>query len=88
MGDRTLKVSMSPDLAAQVEELARAQRRSPEEVMREAVRRYVELQRRWDAALEDAQSAATAAGLNSQEEIDAAVDEAVKQSRRERRGED
>jgi CopG family transcriptional regulator / antitoxin EndoAI len=81
----TFTISLPPDLAAEVDRLAAEEHRSRSELFREAFRRYVNSQRRWDRILDVGPRAARAAGLASEEAIDAAVDQAVRDVRRERR---
>ena len=81
----TFTISLPPDLAAEVDRLAAEEHRSRSELFREAFRRYVNSQRRWERILELGPQAAAGAGLHSDEEIDAAVDEAVRNVRAQRR---
>lgn len=81
----TFTISLPPDLAAEVDRLAAQEHRSRSELFREAFRRYVNSQQRWERILDFGPRAAEAAGLRTEEEIDAAVDEAVKNVRERRR---
>ena len=81
----TFTISLPPDLADEVDRLAAEEHRSRSELFREAFRRYVSSQRRWERILQLGPEAASAAGLDGDEAIDAAVDEAVREVRRQRR---
>jgi metal-responsive CopG/Arc/MetJ family transcriptional regulator len=63
---------ISEDLLHQVEETARAQNRQPEEVVTEAVRKYLDEQR-WMRALGYGRQRATAVGITTEEGIDKAI---------------
>jgi metal-responsive CopG/Arc/MetJ family transcriptional regulator len=80
----TFTISLPPDLATEVDRLAAEEHRSRSDLFREAFRRYVNGQRRWERILELGPKAAAAAGLESDDAIDAAVDEAVRDFRRHR----
>jgi predicted transcriptional regulator len=80
----TFTISLPPDLANEVDRLAAEEHRSRSELFREAFRRYVNSQRRWDRILRIGPEAASSAGLDSDEAIDAAVNEAVRDVRRQR----
>jgi len=82
---QTFTISLPPDLADEVDRVAAAEHRSRSELLREAFRRYVKSQRRWERIFEAGTRSAADAGLNSEEAIDAAVDEAVRDVRRQRR---
>jgi CopG family transcriptional regulator/antitoxin EndoAI len=81
----TFTISLPPDLAAEVDRLAAEEHRSRSELFREAFRRYVNSRQRWERILEFGPHAAATAGLDSEATIDAAVDEAVREVRRQRR---
>jgi predicted transcriptional regulator len=74
----TFTISLPPDLAAEVDRLAAQEHRSQSELFREAFRRYVNSQQRWERILDFGSRAAEAAGLDTEGSIDAAVDEAVR----------
>lgn len=80
----TFTISLPPDLAADVDRLAAEEHRSRSELFREAFRRYVNSQRRWERILDLGPQAAAAAGLHSEEAIDVAVDGAIRHVRRQR----
>lgn len=81
----TFTISLPPDLAAEVDRLAEEEHRSRSELFREAFRRYVNSRQRWERILEFGPLAAAASGLVAAAAIDAAVDEAVDDVRRQRR---
>ncbi len=82
---QTFTISLPPDLAAEVDRLAAEEHRSRSELFREAFRRYVNSRRRWERIRALGPRAAAEAGLQTEQEIDAAVDEAVRDVRRLRR---
>jgi predicted transcriptional regulator len=82
---QTFTISLPPDLAAEVDRLAAEEHRSRSELFREAFRRYLNSRRRWERILAFGPQAAAEAGLQTEPEIDAAVDEAVREVRRRRR---
>ena len=81
---RTFTISLPPELAAEVDRLAMEEHRSRSELFREAFRRYVNSQRRWERILQLGPQAAAVAGLDNEEAINAAVDEAVRHVRQRR----
>jgi predicted transcriptional regulator len=81
----TFTISLPPELAAQVDRLAAEEGMSRSELFREAFRRYVNSQRRWERILTLGPQAAAQAGLDTEEAIDAAVDAAVRDVRQHRR---
>ena len=82
---QSFTISLPPDLAAEADRLAGQERVSRSRLFREALRLYVNSGRRWERVLDFAPRAAAAAGLGSEEAIDAAVDEAVRDLRGRRR---
>lgn len=82
---RTFTISLPPDLAAEVDRLAAEEHRSRSELFREAFRRYVNNQRRWERILDFGARAAATAGLENEEAVDDAVDQAVRDVRQRRR---
>lgn len=83
---QTFTISLPAELAREVDRLAEQEHRSRSELFREAFRRYVNSQRRWERIFDFGAHAAAAAGLENEAEIDAAVDEAVRDVRQQRRG--
>ncbi len=81
----TFTISLPPDLADEVDRLAAEEHRSRSELFREAFRRYVNSQRRWERILDLGPQVTVVNGLDSEESIDVAVDEAVRDIRRWRR---
>lgn len=82
---QTITISLPPDLASQVDRLAAAEHRTRSELLREAFRRYVAAQERWDRIFETGPRAASRAGLRSEKDIEAAVDLEVRRVRRSKR---
>lgn len=81
---QTFTISLPPELASEVDRLAAEEHRSRSELFREAFRRYVNSQRRWERILDFGPAAAAAAGLQDEDVIDDAVDNAVRAVRRRR----
>jgi len=82
---RTFTISLPPDLAEEVDRIAAAEHRSRSELLREAFRRYVGAQQRWERIFAYGEQVAAEAGLTSEQAVDAAVASAVKEVRRNRR---
>lgn len=78
---QTVTISLPADLAAEVDRIAAIEHRTRSELFREVFRRYGESRRRWDAIFEHGERSARAAGLTADEDIDAAVDDAVREVR-------
>lgn len=74
----TFTISLPKDLADEVDRLARSERRSRSELVREAFRQYVQRQARWASIFSYGEHAARAAGVRSERE----VNRIVKQQRR------
>ncbi|HKF77375.1 MAG TPA: ribbon-helix-helix protein, CopG family [Candidatus Dormibacteraeota bacterium] len=75
-------MSLPPDLAAEVDRVARAEHRSRSELLREAFRQYVQRRQRWEAIFDYGEARGRQLGLRSEEDIARLVD----QDRQERRG--
>lgn len=82
---KTFTISLPADLAEEVDRIAAAEQRSRSELLREAFRRYVAGQRRWERIFAYGERAAKEAGLASEAAVDAAVNSAVRDVRRQRR---
>ena len=82
---RTFTISLPRELAAEVERRAAAEHRTRSELFREAFRRYVASEQRWERILDYGPQVAREHGLNTDAEIDAAVVDAVREIRRKRR---
>ena len=83
---QTFTVSLPPELAEEVDRLAAAEHRTRSELFREAFRRYLASQERWDRIFRLGEASARQAGLQTSAQVDRAVDEAVREVRRQRRG--
>ena len=77
---RTVTISLPPELAHEVDQLAAAEHRTRSELLREAFRQYVTNRKRWESLFAYGERQAQAVGLTSEE----AVAEAVKARRRQR----
>ncbi|MGH2442144.1 MAG: CopG family ribbon-helix-helix protein [Chloroflexota bacterium] len=82
---QTFTISLPADLAAEVDRLAAEENRSRSELFRESFRRYVTAKRRWERIFDLGSRVTASAGLDSEEEIDAAVDDAVHDVRLQRK---
>ncbi len=80
----TFTVSLPPELAEQVDRLAAAEHRTRSELFREAFRRYLATQDRWDRIFAYGEQAAKKSGLRNAAAADDAVDLAVREVRRRR----
>lgn len=65
---RTITISLPPEMAAQVEEIMREEGRTKSELLREALRRYIE-EREWKRLLKYAQAKAKEAGTTTEEQV-------------------
>lgn len=82
---RTFTISLPADLAEQVDRIAAAEQRTRSELLREAFRRYVASQQRWERIFAFGERAAREAGLADEAQVEAAVDAALREVRRTRR---
>ncbi len=64
----TFTISLPKDLATEVDRLARSERRSRSELVREAFRQYVQRQARWASIFSYGEQAGRAAGVRSEQE--------------------
>jgi len=78
---RTVTISLPPQLAKQIDSLARKEGRSRSELMREALRQYMARGRRWEQIFALGEEIARRDGLKGSD-----VDAAVKRRRRARAG--
>lgn len=70
---KTITISLPPEMAAQVEEAMRAEGRTKSELLREALRRYLE-EREWKRILRYGQSRAIEMGITP-EDVERLIDE-------------
>ena len=75
----TVTISLPPDLASEVDRLAREEGRTRSELLREAFRQYAERRRRWDQLFAYGEARAAAVGLSEE-----SVATAVRKRRRDR----
>ncbi|HEX6513002.1 MAG TPA: ribbon-helix-helix domain-containing protein [Chloroflexota bacterium] len=64
---RTVTISLPPELAEQVDEIARSEHRTRSELLREAVRQYAVNRKRWDDIFSFGKDRAHAARLTSED---------------------
>jgi len=76
----TFTISLPKDLAKEVDRLARSERRSRSELVREAFRQYVQRQARWASIFTYGEQAAKAAGIRSTGEVSRIVKEERRRS--------
>jgi len=62
----TVTISLPPDLASEVDRLAREEGRTRSELLREAFRQYAERRRRWDQLFAYGEARAAAVGLSEE----------------------
>lgn len=79
---RTVTISLPPELAAQVDAAAEAEGRTRSELFREAARQYLRRQERWDRIFAYGELAAARVGVDSDEQVAAAVGEQRRGRRR------
>jgi len=82
---RTFTISLPRELAEEVERRAAAEHRTRSELFREAFRRYLASEQRWERILDHGERTARDKGLATEAEVDSAVDAAVREVRRKRR---
>jgi CopG family transcriptional regulator/antitoxin EndoAI len=67
----TVTISLPPDLASEVDRLAREEGRTRSELLREAFRQYAERRRRWDQLFAYGEARAAAVGLSEESVVSA-----------------
>ena len=82
---QTFTISLPPDLAAEVDQVAEREHRTRSELFREAFRQYVLRQRQLDAMFAYGQERGREVGPMSDEEIVQAVHEYRRETRRQQR---
>lgn len=80
MDQRTVTISMPPTLADEVDRIARAEGRTRSELVREALRQYMERTGRWEQIFAHGEALAKERGLREEDVL-----AAVKRRRRTRR---
>ncbi len=71
---KLISFSIMPDFLREVEEVARAENRTKSELIREALRRYIE-DREWEKLTRDARRKSAETGIKTEEDIQRIVDE-------------
>lgn len=72
---RTISITLPPDLLDKVQEVARREHRTMSELFREALRRYMTQDPRWDALLLRTRAAGEAHGVKSESDVERLTDE-------------
>lgn len=67
MKTSTVNISFTKDLLAQIDETARKECRSRSELLREAVRMYIDRKKRWEAIFRFAETATRNSGLSEKD---------------------
>jgi CopG family transcriptional regulator / antitoxin EndoAI len=70
---KLLTISILPDFLKEVERIAKEENRTKSELIREALRRYIE-DREWEKLTRYAQKQAVATGIRTEEDIQKVVD--------------
>jgi CopG family transcriptional regulator/antitoxin EndoAI len=78
---QTITISLPPELAQEVDRIARAENRSRSELVREAFRQYAQRRQRWEEIFAYGEGRARELGVRSEED----VARLVSLNRRERR---
>lgn len=73
MQTQTLNISLPTELVKKVDQLARREYRNRSELVRQALRIYLERRMAWDRIFEAGEKAAKRMGIKSEEEIDKIV---------------
>ena len=71
---KLLTISILPDFLKEVERIAKKENRTKSELIREALRRYIE-DREWEKLTRYAQKEAVETGIRTEEDIQKVVDE-------------
>ncbi len=71
---KLISFSIMPDFLREVEEVAREENRTKSELIREALRRYIE-DREWEKLTRDARRKSAETGIKTEEDIQRIVDE-------------
>lgn len=79
---RTVTISIPPDLATQVDDLAAREGRTRSELFREAARQYLRRQQRWELIFAEGERVAVRAGIRSEEEVAETITERRRDTRR------
>lgn len=72
---KLLSVSLMPDFLEEIERVAKEEKRTKSELVREALRRYL-AERQWERLSRYAQIQAAATGIATEEDIQRLIDEA------------
>lgn len=72
---KLLSVSLMPDFLEEIERVAKEEKRTKSELVREALRRYL-AERQWEQLSRYAQIKAAAIGIATEEDIQRLIDEA------------
>ncbi len=72
---KLLSVSLMPDFLEEIERVAKEEKRTKSELVREALRRYL-AERQWEQLSRYAQIKAAATGIATEEDIQRLIDEA------------
>lgn len=70
MSSRTLNIVLPEELVKQADKVAKAEFKNRSELIREALRVYVERKRSWDELFEYGRRQAKAVGITSEEQVD------------------
>jgi CopG family transcriptional regulator / antitoxin EndoAI len=71
---KLLTISIMPDFLAEVEQIAKEENRTKSELIREALRRYIE-DRQWEKLTRYARERAAQAGIKTEEDVQKIVEE-------------
>jgi CopG family transcriptional regulator / antitoxin EndoAI len=73
MNTQTLNIALPEDLVKKTDELAKKEYRNRSELIREALRVYIERKSTWDTIFAIGEKAAKKAGITSEEEVNQIV---------------
>jgi len=69
MNTQTLNIALPEDLVKKADELAKKEYRNRSELIREALRKYIEDKEEWEQIFKSSEEAMSKMGINSEEEV-------------------
>lgn len=85
-GGKTVSITLPPELLLEAQSLARRERRSMSELLREALRRYLTTNAEWDALLRRTRRTGRALAIRSEADVEQLSDDFRREKRQRRTG--
>lgn len=79
--DKTVSITLPPDLLMKVQALAEREHRTMSDLFREALRRYMQQDAEWDGLLKRTRAKGQALGVASEEDVERLSDEYRREQR-------